>query len=498
MKDDRIGFRLPTESDPDNPNSIAPSPTPSAAAELAPRTGPAIRRRLYIDATGFLALQGTVLTGIPRLEDFLVRSAAADPDPSVQLVLFDRGLCAYRRLSALERRSLDRTSSEQTPHAANRSAGPRALLRRALRTVRANPFAGKEFERQVAAKIADHRRRGPAYAIVKNLIRGYRYIYHLAFYLRRFLGSLSRHAIEEGSGIVLMSNMVMLGRAAPQRDVTPGARAFICHDLIPVLHAELTSNDRLVQTFKQSVTALVRSGALAICNSDSTRAMLERFVGAVAGGSALRIDRFPMPSMLYEKARSLGRTARLEAAEPFVLYCSTVEVRKNHLMLLRVWDQALEAGVALPKLVCAGSWGWKNQALQAYLDAHPQLADCVAFVGAVDDLELIDRYRGALFGVMPSRVEGWGLGASECLDFGTPVIVSTAPALLEATGGLMPAVDPDDQAGWYAAIRRLAENETDRDALHARIAAEYRPVTAEASWQAIKAAMRRADGIDGR
>ena len=56
------------------------------------------------------------------------------------------------------------------------------------------------------------------------------------------------------------------------------------------------------------------------------------------------------------------------------------------------------------------------------------------------------------------RVEGWGYAASECLDFGVPVIVSTTPALIEATRGLMPAIDADDQAGWYAAIRRIAED----------------------------------------
>ncbi|WP_246671507.1 hypothetical protein [Mesorhizobium sp. B2-4-12] len=31
-------------------------------------------------------------------------------------------------------------------------------------------------------------------------------------------------------------------------------------------------------------------------------------------------------------------------------------------------------------------------------------------------------------------------------------------SLIEASGGLMPAIDSNDRAGWYAAIRRMADD----------------------------------------
>ena len=77
------------------------------------------------------------------------------------------------------------------------------------------------------------------------------------------------------------------------------------------------------------------------------------------------------------------------------------------------------------------------------MKANPQLADHVVFLGSVSDDELIDLYRSAIFSVFPSFLEGWGLGASESLDFGLPVVVSTADALREATRDLMPAIDPE-------------------------------------------------------
>ena len=78
--------------------------------------------------------------------------------------------------------------------------------------------------------------------------------------------------------------------------------------------------------------------------------MLEQFAGE-AGNTVVRIDRFQLPSILYEKAKSLDRLARLEPKEPFILYCSTIEVRKNHLMRARpvkaLWRRDADASYAV-------------------------------------------------------------------------------------------------------------------------------------------------------
>ena len=158
-------------------------------------------------------------------------------------------------------------------------------------------------------------------------------------------------------------------------------------------------------------------------------------------------------------------------------------------MLARIWNEARRQGVALPKLVCVGRWGWGVEDLRNYLNANPALNEDIKFVGAIDDNDLIDLYRSALFEVTPSLVEGWGYGASECLDFGLPVIVSTVPGLLEAVRGLMPAIDPQDQAAWYAKIRLLSENKDEIAELRNRIRSGYRPVSNSESWEAIKAAL---------
>ena len=201
-----------------------------------------------------------------------------------------------------------------------------------------------------------------------------------------------------------------------------------------------------------------------------------------------------MPSTLYNQARENGFAPRELKLPPFVLYCSTVEIRKNHLLLARTWKRALDEGRTLPMLCCAGRWGWGVDELATFIDEHPDLRACIRFLGPVPDEELVALYRNALFGVYPSFLEGWGLGASEALDFGLPVIISTADALREATCGLMPAIDPCDEDGWYRTIAEWADNPTLVDALRRKIADDYRPVAEIESWNAIKQAIRTTAG----
>src|SRR5262249_212606 len=153
-----------------------------------------------------------------------------------------------------------------------------------------------------------------------------------------------------------------------------------------------------------------------------------------------------------------GRTPRpVEelVGRSFVLYCATIEPRKNHLLLLSVWSRLLAKPAAVPLLVFAGRWGWQTEAVaQRITDDRRRAAP-----GPVD-ASLSEEKRQwlnqhALFCVFPSLAEGWGLGASEALDFGTPILVSDISPLRDAPQGLMPAIPPTDAAAWEAIVERL-------------------------------------------
>jgi glycosyltransferase involved in cell wall biosynthesis len=441
---------------------------------------------LAVDATGLLlSTPGKAFVGISRIENFLVSAALADPDPSVEVVSFRLGEGRFGTLAPFEQRRL--AAGGIAAMRVKRWPGAKAALAQAFEAVRGNPSARRNADRHLARTVTNGNQ-GFGFVATKSLIRAYR-LY------RRLLGWLGsrRHAghqpAEDDRGIVLVCSHTLDQEDRSALSGDSCAIAFICHDLISVLRPDLVVQGRVEKAFGANVQKLVQSGATVLCTSDAVRTTLVDYARQT-GISPPVVHRFPMPSLLYETASHWGMTSRIEAVEPFVLYCSTVEVRKNHIMLARIWQQALEEGVKLPKLVCAGRWGWMIDPLRAYLEAHPGLAEQVSFTGPIGDEELIRYYRSASFGVFPSHIEGWGFGASECLDFGIPVIVSTTPSLIEASGGLMPAIDSEDQQGWYAAIRKMAEDHAWRSSLVERIAQHHRPTPAAASWAAIKAGLQ--------
>ncbi|WP_027059341.1 glycosyltransferase [Mesorhizobium loti] len=450
------------------------------------RSSTPVSPTLAIDATGLMFWPpGKGLAGIPRVESFLVNAALADPDPCVEVVAFRSGEGRFRPLAPYEQDHV--AAGEILPHRVKRWPGRSAALSQAFEAVRQQPWAKRETDRHLA-KTVTNGRKGIAYQATRLLIRAYRLCQRMKIRL-----GLPPDAASQPAGtkqaLVLISHHILTQEDRSAVSGAAGKLAFLCHDIIPALRPDLLGAGTGERRFGPYLEHLVRSGAPAFCASDEVGATLTEHMRK-AGIAAPVVYRFPMPSILHETASRMGTTSRIEGGEPFVLYCSTIEVRKNHILLARIWQQALEEGVKLPRLVCAGRWGWMIDELKAFLKAHPELAASVTFTGLVSDDQLIQYYRSATFGVFPSHIEGWGYGASECLDFGVPVIVSTTPSLIEASGGLMPAIDSNDQAGWYAAIRRMAEDHAWRSSLAERIAMQHRPTPASASWAAIKAGLQ--------
>lgn len=105
----------------------------------------------------------------------------------------------------------------------------------------------------------------------------------------------------------------------------------------------------------------------------------------------------------------------------YALFVGAVQARKDPLAALA---QAREAGLPL---VVAGPE--KEPALARQLrDGGAELR------GWVEKAELAELYRGASALLLPSRYEGFGIPALEAMASGTPVVVSSDPALREVVG----------------------------------------------------------------
>jgi glycosyltransferase involved in cell wall biosynthesis len=76
-------------------------------------------------------------------------------------------------------------------------------------------------------------------------------------------------------------------------------------------------------------------------------------------------------------------------------------------------------------------------------------------------------YADAVALTFPSRFEGFGLPVLEAMGNGCPVIASDTTAIPEVVGDAGVLLDPDDVAGWAAAMFEVATDEDHRSALAA-------------------------------
>lgn len=140
--------------------------------------------------------------------------------------------------------------------------------------------------------------------------------------------------------------------------------------------------------------------------------------------------------------------AKYELADRYVLALASRETRKNLERLLRAWSVRREFKELDLVIVGAGPDTSPNR---QSLDNWRR----IRFLGSVPDEDLPPLYAGALFFVLPSLFEAFGLSVLEAMACGAPVIASRAGGLPEATGDAALFIDPTSVEGMAEVMRRL-------------------------------------------
>jgi glycosyltransferase involved in cell wall biosynthesis len=179
----------------------------------------------------------------------------------------------------------------------------------------------------------------------------------------------------------------------------------------------------------------------------------------------------------------------LPAPGSYVLVVSTIEPRKNHALLFRVWRYLLEEMPRdqVPTLVFAGGKGWLiSDFLQQMKNAN-FLDGKVTIIEKPSDAELEALYAGCQYTIYPSFYEGWGLPVTESHAYRRPCLASNRTSIPEAGGDLARYFDPDNAHDLLGHVRRLIERPDELRQWQERVAAEFRPTP----WaDAAKAIMR--------
>lgn len=188
-------------------------------------------------------------------------------------------------------------------------------------------------------------------------------------------------------------------------------------------------------------------------------------------------------------------SSRLPTPNSYALIVSTIEVRKNHVMLFRVWRRLLEdmPAASVPTLVFAGRVGWLVSDFMEQLHGSDFLSGKIIHIDSPTDEELEALYDGCLFTLFPSFYEGWGLPVTESHAFGRPCIISKTTSLPEAGGSLARYIDPDNTTDAYRVIRETIEDRAGLREWRDRVRREFRPVEWSQSALAVLQALDATD-----
>ncbi len=119
-----------------------------------------------------------------------------------------------------------------------------------------------------------------------------------------------------------------------------------------------------------------------------------------------------------------------------------------------------------PDLVLAGGAGWKTAALHRRIARSP-FRDKIHVTGYAARDAARELYRAAEAFVYPSLAEGFGLPVLEAMACGSPVVASTADALVEVGGDAALYAPPRDVEALARAIERALEDAPLRESLAA-------------------------------
>lgn len=266
-----------------------------------------------------------------------------------------------------------------------------------------------------------------------------------------------------------------------------GAKSFLaCFDTVPVQFPELLVRDEIGQQFRQHLVEMAHGATGVWAISHATKRDLERFWESARLETVLpKVFTVPLASYasssrlpsLNAEDRSILRDVFSKGS--YVLYVSSVEPRKNHKLMLDIWRELYaERGSECPQFVYVGMTGWGcGDILQRIPRMQASIAGKITGLHRVSDNLLQHLYYNCSFTVFPSLYEGWGLAATEAMQFGKVSVVSDNSSLNEATQYLMPTLHPLDFLGWKSEIERLFDDIPYRRSLEQRIATEYRPLT---------------------
>ncbi|HAT1828302.1 glycosyltransferase family 1 protein [Legionella pneumophila serogroup 1] len=220
----------------------------------------------------------------------------------------------------------------------------------------------------------------------------------------------------------------------------------LIHDLIPITNPEYFPLQHF-EKFTQGITTILHNAKGVVTVSEATRYILSDYISRAELPCPPIISANLAPGLAF----SLSAQER-PIAQPYFVIISSINERKNHLLLLHIWKRLIQKyGENSPRLVVIGYRHGECNYTYALMDRCPMLQEFVIERQCTDE-ELSNYLHHALALLFPSFSEGYGLPLVEALSFKVPVIASDLAVFQEVAGDIPDYLDPLDAISWMSCI----------------------------------------------
>ncbi|GFZ77803.1 glycosyltransferase family 4 protein [Sphingobium fuliginis] len=211
--------------------------------------------------------------------------------------------------------------------------------------------------------------------------------------------------------------------------------ATVMYDLLPEQRPDWF-NPKTRRNYRRWLRVVTRRSDRIICISQDVAQKLAAWVAARPwrGNARLQIDYMRLGSDISSSAPTTGLPADAVplltefAKRRTLLVVGTIEPRKGHACLLPafnlLWQERSYDDLSL---VFVGRVGWRTEALQAQIRAHPEAGRRFFWFDNASDEFLSHLYALAHGVIVPSLAEGFGLPLVEALAHGVPVLARDLP-----------------------------------------------------------------------
>ncbi|MFZ5376983.1 MAG: glycosyltransferase family 4 protein [Patescibacteria group bacterium] len=205
------------------------------------------------------------------------------------------------------------------------------------------------------------------------------------------------------------------------------------HDLA-ILKFPQTAHQKILEMHQRSWRILREREAEIIAVSQATKKDIIDLLGIPSNKITVIPEALPIEiADVSEKMTEdvyLATKQQLMLDQPYILFVGTREPRKNLSNLIEAWKPLSKDY----QLIIAGAEGWDKI---NYQNSN------LRFLGKVSNQQLAVLYGEASMFAYPSLYEGFGLPILESFYYGTPVLTSNVPALIEVAGNAAELVDPE-------------------------------------------------------